>query len=88
MVKLLYGDLAIKERIDRILVPLKIIYIIYTIPFLLMTAIMFIRGLGAFKGPANEKIGKIKRVLLHCAAIFWSFCLWVIILSSIKDALK
>ena len=79
--KLLFGDINIKDKGDYIVVPLKVVYIIYSIPFLLFVIMAFVRTMGAFKNPNDEKIGIVKRVLFHIANIFISLVFWDLIIT-------
>ncbi|MCX7921367.1 MAG: hypothetical protein N3B21_05000 [Clostridia bacterium] len=88
MLKILYGSLRFRKKADYIIIPLKVIYIIYSIPFLIFAFLLFIRSFGGFGSPQNEKIGMVKRILLHFSAIFWSYCLWIAILSILEEKLK
>jgi hypothetical protein len=85
MLKVLYGSFEINSKIDYIKLPFKIIYIIYTAPFLLFTFLMYIRSLGAFGNPLKEKYGTAKIIMVHFAAIAFSFGMWVLLLSVLES---
>ncbi len=87
MLNILFGNLNIKKQTNYIIVPMKVLYIIYSIPFLIFALILDLRSLGAFGSCKNEKIGIIKKILLHFANIFWSYCLWIVILSILEEKL-
>ena len=40
MLEAMYGSLKIRKKIDFLLLPIKIIYIVYTIPFLLFVLLV------------------------------------------------
>lgn len=81
MLNILYGDLHFQGKIDFIIVPLKVLYIIYSIPFLVFAFLLVARSFGTFGSPKNEKFGIVKKMLLHIADIFWSFVFWGIIIN-------
>ncbi len=83
MLESMYGSLKIKNKIDIFLFPIKIIYMVYTIPFLLFVLLMQIRTLGAFGNAFKEKVGKVKALLIHFSAIFLSFIFWGVIINFI-----
>ncbi|MCX7920970.1 MAG: hypothetical protein N3B21_02945 [Clostridia bacterium] len=83
MLKALYGTLKFERKADYFIMPLKVLYIIYSIPFLVFAFLLMLRSFGAFGSPKNERIGIIKKVLLHFADVFWSFVLWGIIINAI-----
>ena len=87
MFKLLYGEFKFKTTADIIFSLFKGLYLIFTCPVLLVAGML---GRYGFKGPSQskEKIGPIKRVLVHFSAIFWGISLWAIALHHIKVALK
>lgn len=74
----LYGNLRFRYRSDYITVPLKLAYIVFSIPFLLFALGLWARSLGAIGSPEEEKIGVVKVIFLHIADIFWSSAFWVI----------
>lgn len=76
MLRVLFGNLKFLNKTDYIAVPLKMIYIIYSLPFLLISFVMMARSAGAFGSPDDEKFGIVKTVLLHISNIFLSFVLW------------
>ncbi|OPX41869.1 hypothetical protein CLHUN_42600 [Ruminiclostridium hungatei] len=88
MLNILFGNLNIKKQTDYIIVPIKVLYIIYSIPFLMFALLLAARSFGAFGSSKSEKIGIIKKILLHFANIFWSYCLWVVILSILEEKLN
>lgn len=81
--KVLYGDFKFRKKIDYITVPLKVLYIIYSIPFLLFAVLLMLRSFGAFGSSTDEKFGLVKKILFHFADIFWSFIFWGIIVNLI-----
>src|SRR3989339_2290560 len=87
MLQVLYGNLKIHKKMDYLILPLKILYIIYTAPFLLFVFLMYIRTLGAFGNPSKEKFGVMKKIFLHLAGISISFGLWIIILGILEETL-
>ncbi len=88
MLNILFGNLNINKQTDYIIVPMKVLYIIYSIPFLIFALLLASRSLGAFGSSKNEKLGIIKKILLHFANIFWSYCLWIVILSILEEKLN
>jgi len=85
MLSVLYGNLHFRKKADFIILPLKVLYIIYSIPFLLFSFLLMVRSFGAFGSPENEKIGIIKKTLLHIADLFLSYCLWISIFNILID---
>lgn len=83
MFEVLYGNLKIKKNTDYFVVPLRVLYILYSIPFLVFAFLLMARSFGAIGSPKNEKVGIIKKILLHIADIFWSFVLWGIVINLI-----
>lgn len=87
MLKVLYGRLAYKRKIDIIVLPLKFIYIIYTFPFLVFTLLLALRSLGAFGNAFMDNSDNIGKILLHFSAIVISFGLWIFISMMIENIL-
>jgi hypothetical protein len=85
MLKALYGSLKIKKNVDYVFVSLKILYIIYTVPFLIFALCTYIYTLSFHENPFKQEIGVIKRILLHISAIFWSFVIYVFLLKALVD---
>lgn len=54
MLKALYGDFKIKRKIDVIILPCKIIYLVYTLPFVAFALVAFITRFGAGGNPLKE----------------------------------
>lgn len=54
--------------------PLKIIYVLYTLPFLALALVLYIKGMGAFGRDNN--VGIIKKVLFHLLGILLSYLIW------------
>lgn len=79
MLKTLYGNLRYEKKTDLLLLPIKYLYIIYTIPFLIFVLLLTIRSFGAFGNPLKEESGIVKSILLHVATIFISFVIWGIL---------
>ncbi|TYQ13256.1 UNVERIFIED_CONTAM: hypothetical protein Cloal_4322 [Acetivibrio alkalicellulosi] len=77
MLRALYGRLTIKNKIDYLIVGLKILYIIYTIPFLMFAAGLYVITLSFDENPFKENMGFVKTILLHFSAVFWSAILWI-----------
>jgi hypothetical protein len=88
MFNVLFGNFRIQRKTDYFVLPLKILYIVYNIPFLLFAFLLFLRSFGAFGNGKNEKFGIVKKVLLHFTAIVSSFFFWIIILSVLEDKLN
>ena len=88
MLDVLYGRLKIQRKVDIILLPIKIIYFLYTIPFLVFALLLFIRTLGVFGNSSKERFGIVKKILLHFTAIFLSFIFWGIIINVILGKYK
>lgn len=82
MLNVLYGNLYFKKKSDYVIIPFKIVYIIYSLPFLAFAFLLMTRSFGAFGSMKNEKVGIIKKMLLHLADIFWSFVFWGIIINA------
>lgn len=80
MLKALYGNLKIKNKFSWIMIPFKIIYMAYTLPFLIIIVLASFRSLGAFGNPLKEEFGFVKRILLHFSAIVISMFGWICIL--------
>lgn len=85
MIKALYGNLKINRKIDALIFPIKLLYILYTIPYLIFALLLSIRSLGALGNPLKEEFGLKKKILLHFGAIVMSFIGWVFILAIFKD---
>lgn len=49
MFKRIYGDFKIKKASDYIIVPLKVLYVIYSWPYLFTALMLYIKSLGAIK---------------------------------------
>lgn len=81
--KILYGDLNIRKKSDYIIVPLKVLYLIFSIPFLIIILGLFLRSFGTIGTSKNEKFGVVKKILFHFADVFWSFALWGVLISQI-----
>jgi hypothetical protein len=88
MLKVLFGSLKINRGIDYAILPLKIVYIVYTTPFLIFAFLMNVRSFGAFSSSSKEKFGIVKKILLHLSAIFLSFGMWIVILSILEKTLN
>lgn len=84
MLKVLYGNLKIQNKFDFLILPFKILYMVYTLPFLIFALLSYIRTLGAFGNPVKEKFGVVKKILLHFSAIFLSFIFWGVIINIIN----
>lgn len=76
MLKALYGSFKIKDKKDWLILPVRIVYLIYTLPFLLVVLILYARGIGAFKDPYKGKTNKRKMIGLHFSFIIMSFFIW------------
>lgn len=83
MLKALYGNLCFIKKSDYIVVPLKVLYIIYSLPFLLFSYLLAIRSFGGLESSEDEKVGIIKKAFLHFAAIFFSFILWGLLINAL-----
>mgnify|MGYP001079307878 CR=1 FL=1 len=85
MLSVLFGNykqnLRFTNKIDFLVVPFKARYINYTLAFLIFTFLFYLRSLGAFGNPLNERFDIIKKILLHLSAIFLSFIFWGIIVN-------
>ena len=87
MLRILYGDLKINKKTDFVILMFKVIYMIYTAPFLVFVFLMYLKTLGAFGDPLKEKFGTIKKTMLHFSAIAVSTCIWIIILGILEETL-
>ena len=85
MLKVLFGSFKITSKFDYVLIPLKVLYLLYNVPFLLVALLMTIRSLGAFGNPLKEEFGLIKKILLHFSAIVTSFFFWIMHIAILKD---
>lgn len=86
MLKVLYGRLEMNKKSDWLMLSLKLLYMLYTLPFLIFIFLFYIRSIGAFGNPLKEEFGIVKKVLLHFSAIVLSFGLWMAILSIMENA--
>jgi hypothetical protein len=87
MLKVLYGSLSIKSKSDLFILIPKLIYIIYTLPFLVFAFLLALRSLGGFGNPLKEEFGITKKILLHFAAVVISFGIWIIVLGFLEEKL-
>jgi hypothetical protein len=85
MLRALYGSFKIVKKTDYLKLLFKIVYIIYTSPFLLFALLLYARSFGAFNNSPDEKFGKIKIFLLHFSAIAFSFGIWIILSAVLED---
>ena len=84
IIKVLFGSLKYRTKLDYIFIPLKCIYIIYSLPLLALAFLLYLRSSGAFGSPKNEKFGIIKKILFHLSNIFFSFVFWGLIINALK----
>jgi uncharacterized membrane protein YccF (DUF307 family) len=84
----LYGNLRINSKKGIYLFPLKVLYIILTLPFLVFSLLLAIKSLGAFGNPLKEKIGFKKKIILHVTANVVSVFIWMALLGCLIDYLK
>ncbi len=87
MLRILYGDMKMNKKTDFAILMFKVIYIIYTAPFLMFVFLMCLKTLGAFGNPLKEKFGIIKKIMLHFSAIAISTCIWIIVLGILEETL-
>lgn len=87
ILKILYGNLNIRKKTDYVIVPLKVLYIVYSIPFLVFAFLLLVRSFGAFGSAKDEKFSNVKKILLHFADVFLSYCLWIAIFGILEDTL-
>ena len=85
MLNVLYGRFNLNTMRGRILFPIQALYAFYTLPFLLIALLLYLRSLGAASVSSDEEFGVLKRIGFHFAAIVISFALWGIALSIIND---
>ena len=71
MIKALYGNLKVSKKSDWIILPFKVVYIIYTLPYLIIVGLAYFRTPGLFQNPLKEKFGFLKKILLHFSAIIY-----------------
>lgn len=84
MFNVLFGEFKIKRHSDYFVVPMKILYFIYNIPFVIFAFLLSLRSFGAFTCK-DEKFGIVKIILFHFAAIVTSFFFWIILLVVLED---
>lgn len=85
MLHVLYGRFNINTIKGKMFLPIQIIYAFYTLPFLLLALLLYLRSLGAASVSSEEEFSILKKIGLHFAAIVISFALWGIALSIAKD---
>ena len=88
MIKALYGTFKLKKISDYFILPFKVIYLLYTFPFLIFLVLASIRGAGAFGNLSKKKLGVMEKILLHFAAIVISFLAWISILIFLKIKIR
>lgn len=88
MFKILYGNWRFSTIIEKVLFPFKIIYFIYTLPFLLFSVLLYLRTFGVFSASPNEKFSLPKILALHMAAVVISFGLWISIMMVLESVFE
>lgn len=86
ILKVLRIDLDIKNENRLYLKFVKILYVIYTLPFVMFSYGLSLRSLGAFENANSDKISSFDRVMIHFLAIFLSYLLWFFIFALIEGA--
>ncbi len=76
MFKTLYGNLKYSRKSDLIFLPIKYLYLLYTVPFLVFAFMLSVRSVGVFGNPTTEEMGIVKAILLHMSAVVISFAIW------------
>ncbi len=85
MFKVLYGNLRYRRPLDIFILPIKYIWVVYTLPTIVFVFLLTFRSGGAFGNPIIEEFGTIKKVLFRCSVVFISFVVWGIIFSIVND---
>ncbi len=80
----LFSSKGIRKSENKVYTVLKILYLIYLLPFILFAIGMAFKS-GA--GSGNQKSGIIKKILVHFSAIFMALCFWIIIIQIISEKL-
>lgn len=77
MIYLLFGDLKYQNKIDILKLPLKYLYMVYTLPTLVFIFLLGMRGAGALGVPEKNGIGIVKLLLFRFSVFVLSFGLWI-----------
>ena len=81
---ILFSSSGILKSKSKVVAILKIVYLMLVLPFIIFAGGMALKsGFGSGK----ERAGVIKKMLVHLAALFWSFFFWKIIISVVVENL-
>ena len=86
--KNLYGDFKIKKPADYILIPLRVLYMIFTLVFVIFSILLAISTLSFGEDPFEGDICLSTRIFLHISAVSVSLMIYVLAINAIFGWMK
>ena len=84
MFKNLYGEFKIRKNFDYFIMPLKILYMIFTFPFIIVVILLCVLLMGYDSScPYQGQMSLLRKVVMHFSAVFVSLIIYLVVLSAI-----